>query len=47
MRLSTDNTLHGTGRAVDKSGILLQIQKATESSDGDLICDVFSLEEAV
>ena len=26
-RLSTDNTLHGSGRAVEKSGILLQLKK--------------------
>ena len=35
-RSSTDNTLHGSGRAVEKSGILLQIEKATEASNGDL-----------
>ena len=33
---STDNTLHGSGRAVEKSGILLQIEKAPEASNGDL-----------
>ena len=43
-RSSTDNTLHGSGRAVAKSSILLQIKKAAESSDGDLTCHVFSLE---
>ena len=37
-RSSTDNTLHGSGRAVEKSGILLQIEKAPEASDGDLTC---------
>ena len=46
-RLSTDNTLHGSGRAVEKSGILLQIEKAPEASNGDLTCYVFSLEDAV
>ena len=46
-RSSTDNTLHGSGRAVEKSDILLQIEKAAESSDGDLSCHVFSLEDAV
>ena len=46
-RSSTDNTLHGSGRAVEKSGILLQIQKAPEASNGDLTCYVFSLEDAV
>ena len=45
-RSSIDNTLHGSGRAVEKSGILLQIQKAPETS-GDLTCHVFSLEDAV
>ena len=43
-RSSTDNTLHGSGRAVGKSSILLQIEKAAESSDGDLTCHVLSLE---
>ena len=46
-RLSTDNTLHGSGRAVEKSGILPQIEKAPEASNGDLTCYVFSLEDAV
>ena len=46
-RLSTDNTLHGSSRAVEKSGILLQIEKAPEASNGDLTCYVFSLEDAV
>ena len=45
-RSSTDNTLHGSGRG-KKSGILLQIEKVAESSDGNLICHVFSLEDAV
>ena len=43
----TDNTLHGSGRAVEKSGILLQIEKAPEASNGDLTCYVFSLKDAV
>ena len=30
-RSSIDNTLHGSGRAVEKSGILLQIKKAPET----------------
>ena len=34
---STDNTVHGSSRAVEKSDILLQIKKAPE----------FSLEDAV
>ena len=46
-RSSTDNTLHGSGRAVQKSGILLQIEKAPEASNGDLTCYVFSIEDAV
>ena len=43
---SIDNTLHGNGRAVDK-GIVLQIEKASKAGGGDLICYVFSLEDAV
>ena len=35
-RSSANNTLHGRGRAVEKSGILLQIEKATGTSGGDL-----------
>ena len=46
-RSSTDNTLHGSGRAVEKSGILLQIEKSPEASNGDLTCYMFSLEDAV
>ena len=46
-RLSTDNILHGSGRTVGKRGILLQIEKAAESIDGDFIWHVFSLEDAV
>ena len=45
-RLSIDNTLHGSGSAVEKSGILLQIKKAPETIV-DLMCYVFSLEDAV
>ena len=45
-RSSTDNTLHGSGRSVEK-GILLQIKKVPETSDGDLTCYVFSIEDAV
>ena len=45
-RSSIDNTLDGSGRAVEKSGILLQIEKAPETS-GDLMCYVFILEDAV
>ena len=32
---------------MEKSGILLQIEKVTESSDGDRTCHVFSLEDSV
>ena len=46
-RLRTDNTLHDSGRAVEKSCILLQIKKVAESNDGNLICYVFSLDKAV
>ena len=46
-RSSTDNTLHGSGRTVEKSGILLQIEKVPETGDGDLTCYMFSLEDAV
>ena len=46
-RLSTDNTLHGSGRAVEKSGILFQIEKVPDTSNGDLTCYVFRLEDAV
>ena len=44
---STDNTLHGSGRVVGNSGILLQIKKVSETNDGDLTCYVFSIEGAV
>ena len=40
-RSSIDNTLHGSGRAVEKSGILLQIKEAPETC-GDLMCYLFS-----
>ena len=43
---SIDNKLHGSGRAVEKSSILLQNEKTPQAS-GDLICYVFSLEDAV
>ena len=42
-RSSIDNT---NGRVVDK-GMVLQIEKASEASGGDLMCYVFSLEDAV
>ena len=46
-RSSIDNTLHGSGRTVEKSGMLLQIEKVPETSNGDLTCYVFSLEDTV
>ena len=45
-RLSIDNKLHGSGRAVEKRGVLLQIKKVPETN-GDLTYYVFSLEIAV
>ena len=47
VRSSNDNRLHGSGRPVERSGILLQIERATDASDGDLVCFVFLLEDAV
>ena len=44
---SIDNTLYGSGRTVEKSNRLFQIEKAAEINDGDLTCYVFSLEDAV
>ena len=44
---STDNTLHGNRGTVEKSGILLQIEKVPEASNGDLTSYVFVLEDAV
>ena len=46
-RSSNDNQLHGSGKTVERSGILLQIERAADASDGDLVCYVFSLEDAV
>ena len=46
-RSSTDNTLHGSDRAVEKSGILPQIENLPEASGGGLTCYVFSLKDAV
>ena len=46
-RLSTNNTLHGSGRIVEKSGILLQTEKVLEANNGDLTCYIFSLEDAL
>ena len=46
-RSSINNTLRGSGRTVEKCGILLQTEKVPEASGGDLTCYVFSLEDAV
>ena len=43
---STDNTLHGSSMIVNK-GVKHQIKKASEASDGDLMCYVFSFEDAL
>ena len=43
-RSSTNNIFHSSGRAVEKSGILLQTEKAPEASGVDLTCHLFSLE---
>ena len=47
VRSSNDNQLHGSGRTVERSSILLQVERAADASDGDLVCYVFSLEDAV
>ena len=47
IHLSSDNILHDSDRAVEKMGILLQIEEGPEASTGDLTCNVFSLEDAV
>ena len=47
VRSSNDNQLHGSGRTVERSGILLQTERAADASDGDLVCYVFLLEDAV
>ena len=44
-RSSTNNTLHGSGRAVNQ-GITLQTEKGSETGS-DLTCYVFSLQDAV
>ena len=46
-RSSIHNTLHGSGRTVEESGTLLQIEKVPETSNGDLTCYGFSLDNAV
>ena len=46
-RSSIDNTLYGSGRTVEKSGVMLQIERSPETGDDDLMSYVFSLEDAV
>ena len=43
LRSINDNRLHGSGRTVETSEILLQIERAADVSDGDLVCYIFSL----
>ena len=45
--LSSNNAFHGSGRTVEKSVVLLLIEKVSEASKGDLSCYMFSLEYAV
>ena len=47
VRSSNDNQLHGSRRTVERSGILLQVERAADASDGDLVCFVFWLEDAL
>ena len=47
MGASTDNTPHDSDGAVEKSGILLQIEKVSENSNGDLTWHVLNLEDVV
>lgn len=44
---STDNTLNDSGRLLEKSGVLLQIEKTAESSDDDPKYHVLSLADSV
>lgn len=41
------STLHGTGKAEEKSGNLLQSEKATKYTDGDVTHHASSIEDAV
>ena len=43
---STDSIFHGSGRVANQ-GIKIQIEKASAASGGDLMCYVFSLEDAL
>ena len=38
-----DNRLYGSSRTVNQSGLLLQIEKAAEDVQGDLMCHLFCL----
>ena len=40
-------TLPGSSRPVEKSSFLLQIEKASKNSDGDVTCRIFSHEKTV
>ena len=42
-RLSTNNTLHSSSRAVEKIDIMLQIERASETGNDDLMCYILSL----
>ena len=46
-RSSTENIPHGSGRAVEKGGILVQVEKIPEADGSDLTCCVFSLVHAL
>ena len=46
-RSSTNNTFHGSDRAVEESGIFFQIEKAPEANNDGLTCYLFRLEDAV
>ena len=47
MHFSAENTFHRSGEIVQKYGILVQNEKAAESSAGDHTCHMFGLEETV
>ena len=45
VRSSNANQLHRFARRMERSEILLQIERAADVSDGDLVCYVFLLED--
>ena len=45
-RSSIDNTFHGSSRSLDQ-GIMLQIEKASETGNDKHMCYIFSLDDAV